>query len=265
MNLLHLSLNSLMVFHEVAKNKSFSKAAERLFISQPAVTQSIKEIELKLGMSLILRDRGGITLTNVGRILFKYTYKISSHLMEIENVLGNLKKKHYGLLKIGTTEALSKCLMPNLLSKFQSSFPDLKISVDVGNSEQIERSLLTYQNDLALIGVTNRISPRFESYPFLNEELVLIVPPTHPLAANGPVSLKKIEEYPLIIRAEGSMTRKILLRAFKGLGIHPPMLIEAASSEFIKQWVLEGKGISIIGKMTVEEEEKGGPLKAFLF
>ena len=178
---LQSSLNSLLVFHEVAKHKSFSKAAEGLFISQPAVTKHIRSLESKVGMGLIQRGKGGFALTEAGKILFKHTQKISSHLMEIEDVLGDLQKDHHGLLKIGTTESYSKCLMPSLLSGFQTSFPSIKIALDVGNSEEIEKSLITYQNDLALIGVT-KVSSKFESIPFLREELVLIVSPNHPLA-----------------------------------------------------------------------------------
>lgn len=257
---LQSSLNSLLVFHEVAKHKSFSKAAEGLFISQPAVTKHIRNLELKVGMGLIQRGRGGFALTDVGKILFKCTQKISFHLMEIENVLGNLQKDHHGLLKIGTTESYSKCLMPKLLSGFQTSFSSIKIALDVGNSEEIEKNLLNYKNDLALIGIT-KVSSKFESIPFLREELVLIVSLTHPLAKRQTVSLKEIERFPLIIRAKGSTTRRILLQAFKDLDIHPSLLIEAGSSEFIKQWVSEGKGISVIVKRTVEDEEKRGIIK----
>ena len=259
-SLLYASLNSLIVFHEVAKHKSFSKAAEELFISQPAVTKHIKELERKIGMGLIQRRRGGFSLTEGGKILFKHTHKISSHLMEIENLLENLKKDYQGILKIGTTESYSKGLMPKLLSGFQTSFPFIKIALDVGNSEEIEKSLLVYKNDLVLIAVTKK-SPRFESIPFLKEELVLIISPNHPLARRRTVSLKELERYPLIIRAKGSTTRRIILQAFKEVGIHPSLLIEAGSSEFIKQWVSEGKGVSIIVKRTVEDEEKRGIIK----
>lgn len=259
-SLLYASLNSLLVFHEVAKHRSFSKAAEELFISQPAVTKHIKELERKVGMGLIQRRRGGFALTEVGKILFKYTHKISSHLMDIENLLEDLKKDHQGILKIGTTESYSKGLMPKLLSGFQTSFPFMKIALDVGNSEEIEKSLLVYKNDLVLIAVTKKTS-RFESIPFLKEELVLIVSPNHPLVKRKTVSLKELERYPLIIRAKGSTTRRIILQAFKEVGIHPSLLIEAGSSEFIKQWVSEGKGVSIIVKRTVEDEEKRGIIK----
>lgn len=254
-SLLYASLNSLIVFHEVAKHKSFSKAAEELFISQPAVTKHIKELERKVGMGLIQRRRGGFSLTEAGKILFKYTHKISSHLMDIENLLENLKKDHQGILKIGTTESYSKGLMPKLLSGYQASCPFMKIALEVGNSEEIEKSLLVYKNDLVLIAVTKKTS-RFESIPFLKEELVLIVSPNHPLVKRKTVSLKELEKYPLIIRAKGSTTRRIILQAFKEVGIHPSLLIEAGSSEFIKQWVSEGKGVSIIVKRTVEDEER---------
>ena len=253
-------LNSLMVFNEVAKHQSFSKAAETLCVSQPAVTKHIRNLESKVGMGLILRGKGRFALTQAGKILFKHTRKVSSHLMEIVDVLGKLQKDQRGLLKIGTTESYSKCLMPRLLSGFQAAFPSMKIALDVGSSEEIEKSLSTYRNDLAVIGVT-RVASKFESIPFLREELVLIVSPDHPLSKRKRVSLKELEAYPLIIRAKGSTTRKILLQAFRILDIHPSLLIEAGSSEFIKQWVSEGKGVSVIVQRIVEEDEKRGVLK----
>lgn len=256
---LHDTIHSLFVFHEVAKQKSFSKAAEELFVSQPAVTKHIKGLEEKIGMGLIQRGAGGFRLTEAGEILFKSTKKISNHLREVENQLGRLRKEHHGLLRIGTTESYSRCLMPNLLSGFQALFPYIKIALDVGNSEEIEKSLVVYRNDLALIAIT-KVSPKFESIPFLKEELVVIVSPSHPLANRRKVSLKALGDYPFIIRARGSTTRKIVMQAFKEFGIWPSMLIEAGSSEFIKQWVSEGKGISIIVDRIAEEEARRGQL-----
>jgi DNA-binding transcriptional LysR family regulator len=257
---LNASLNSFLVFHKVAKFRSFSRAAEELFISQPAVSKHIRGLEQKIGMGLIRRGREGFNLTEAGEILFKHTHKISSHLLEIENALGNLKKDHHGVLKIGTTESYSKCLMPKLLSEFQTSHPSIKIFLEVGNSEEIEKSLLVYKNDLGLIGVT-KTSSKVETIPFLKEPLVLIVSPNHPLAKRKIVSLIELEGYPFIIRAKGSTTRRIVLEAFRDLNIRPSLLIEAGSSEFIKQWVSEGKGVSIIVKRIVEDEEKRGMLK----
>jgi len=257
---LQSSLNSLLVFHEVAKHRSFSKAAEGLFISQPAVTKHIKELERRVGMGLIQRRKGGFSLTEAGKIIFRYSHKISSHLMEMENVLGSLQKDHRGLLKIGTTESYSRCLMPRLLSGFQAAHPAFKIALDVGNSDEIERNLLVYKNDLGLIGLT-RTSSKLEAIPFLKEPLVLIVSPNHSLAKRKVVSLRELEGYPFIIRAKGSTTRRIVLQAFKDLEIRPSLLMEAGSSEFIKQWVSEGKGVSVIVKRIVGDEEKRGIIK----
>jgi DNA-binding transcriptional LysR family regulator len=258
---LNIPLNSFLVFHEVVKYKSFSRAAEGLFVSQPAVSKHIRQLEQKIGVGLIRRGSGGFGLTEAGEMLFKHTHKICSHLLEIENALANLKKDHHGFLKIGTTESYSKCLMPKLLSGFQSSYPSIKITLDVGNSEEIEKSLFNYKNDLGLIGLL-KASSKFESVPFLKEELVLIVTPNHPLGKRKAVSLKEIEGYPFIIRAKGSTTRRILFHAFEEFDIHPSLLIEAGSSEFIKQWVSEGKGVSIIVKRLGEDEEKRGMIKA---
>jgi DNA-binding transcriptional LysR family regulator len=250
----------LLVFHEVVRHRSFSKAAEELFISQPAVTKHIKGLEHKVGTRLIERGRGGFHLSEAGKILFKSAQKISNHLREVENHLGRLQKERHGLLRIGTTESYSRCLMPKLLSGFQNLFPSIKIALDVGNSEEIEKSLTAYRNDLALIGMT-KVPPKFESIPFLKEELVLIVSPSQPMAKREKVSLKAIRKFPFIIRAKGSTTRKIILKAFQELGIRPSLLIEAGSSEFIKQWVSEGKGISIIVRRIAEEEARRGLIK----
>ncbi len=259
-NPLYDSVHSLLVFHEVVRRKSFSRAAEELFISQPAVTKHIKALEQRVGLGLIQRGGGEFSLTEAGKILFKSTQKISNHLREIENRLGKLQQKTHGFLRVGTTESYSRCLMPILLSDFQSIFPSIKIALDVGNSEEIEKSLTSYRNDLALIAVTE-VSSKFVSIPFLREELVLITSPTHPLTHQKRVSLRDIGKYPFIIRAKGSTTRKIVMQAFKELDIRPSLIIEAGSSEFIKQWVSSGKGISIIVKRIAEEEARRGLVK----
>lgn len=254
------SINSLLVFHEVVRQKSFSKAAEELFVSQPAVTKHIKGLEQKVGTRLIERGKGGFYLSEAGKILFKSAHKISNQLREVESHLGRLQKKHQGLLRIGTTESYSRCLMPTLLSEFQNLYPSIKIALDVGSSEEIEKSLMSYRNDVALIGMT-KIPSKFESIPFLKEELVLIASPSHPIAEKEKVSLKAIKKFPFIIRAKGSTTRKIILKAFQELEIRPSLLIEAGSSEFIKQWVSEGRGISIIVNRIAEEEARRGLIR----
>lgn len=255
-----IPLHSLMVFHEVARRESFSRAAKALFISQPAVTKHVKNLELKMGMSLIGRAQRDFALTDAGRILFKITKKVSPQLMEVEELVRELQREHVGELKIGTTEAYSRCLFPDLLSDFKVAYPSVKITLNLGTSEEIERSLLTYKSDLGIVGIA-KSCPKFESVPLLREDLVLITHPSHPLANNEVVSLKETTDSPFIIRDKGSTTRKIVLEAFDSLGVYPDTLMEAASSEFIKEWVTRGKTISIVAKTTVREEERAGLIK----
>lgn len=255
-----LSLHSLMVFHEVAKQKGFSQAAKALHISQPAVTKHLKNLELKMGISLINREKRSFTLSDVGKTLFTITKKVSLRLMEVEKLLADLQQEHAGELKVGTTEAYSRCLFPDLLLGFETTYPSVKITLNLGNSEEIEKDLLNYKSDLGLVGI-NKICPRFECVSLLREDLVLITHPSHPLTKNEVVSLKETIDYPFIVREKGSTTREIILQAFNNLRIYPNTLMEASSSEFIKQWVTREKAISVIAKSTVAEEERNRLIK----
>ena len=255
-----IPLHSLMVFHEVARGRRFYRAAKALSISQPAVTKHVKNLELKMGISLINREQRDFALTDTGRILYKITKNVASHLMKVEELLRELQQEHVGELKIGTTEAYSRCLFPDLLSDFKVAYSSVKITLNLGSSEEIERSLSTYKSDLGLVGIV-KAHPKFESVPLLREDLVLITHPSHPLANKEAVSMKEITGFPFIIRDRGSTTRKVILEAFDSLGVYPDTLMEAASSEFIKEWVARGKTISIVAKTTVLEEERAGLIK----
>jgi DNA-binding transcriptional LysR family regulator len=256
-----IPLNSLMVFHEVAGRKSFSQAAKALSISQPAVTKHIKNLELKMGISLINRDQRDFTLTDAGRNLFKITKRVSPRLREAEELSSELRPEHAGELSIGVSEAYARCLFPDLLSDFEADYPSIKITLNLGTSAEIEKSLLTYKSDLGLVGI-GKARPKFECVPLLKEDLVLITHPSHPLANNKAVSLKEATSYPFIIRDKGSIARKIVLDAFESLGVYPDTLMEAASAEFIKEWVARGKTVSIVARTTVIDEEKTGLIKA---
>ena len=255
-----MPLRSLMVYHEVARRESFSKAAKALSISQPAVTKHIKNLESRIGTSLINRDKADFMLSNVGRALFKVTKKISSHLAEVEELLAGLDRQHLSELKVGITEAYARCLLPDLLSGFDITYPNIKIMLNLRNSKEVEAGLLTYKNDLGLVGVSKRC-PRFEYVHLLREDLVLITHPSHPLIRNEVNSLKEIINYPFVIKDEGSTTREIILHAFYSLGIQPPTLMEVSNWEFIIEWVARGKAVSIVPKTIAIAEERKGLIK----
>jgi DNA-binding transcriptional LysR family regulator len=252
--MLSYSLGSLIVFSRVVKFKSFSRAADALFMTQPGVSNHVAQLEGQAGFSLLKRDRGRFELTKEGRVVYRYAQRIEKLARELEDTLRTLHKEIQPTLRIGTVPTYSRILMPYVLGGFQKAEPNIKIKLDVGSSNEMEKSLLSGQNDIILVGNIHA-SVKAQAFPVLREELVLIAAKGHPLARRNAVSLSDVKAYPLIIREEGSATREIVLAAFSAMHITPSVLIEAKSTEFIKEWVSQGKGISILIKRAVLGEE----------
>lgn len=252
--MLSYSLGSLIVFSRVVKFKSFSRAADALFMTQPGVSNHVAQLEAQAGLSLLKRDRGRFELTKEGKVVYRYAQRIEKIARELEDTLRTLHKEIRPLLRIGTVPTYSRILMPYVLGGFQKTEPNIKIKLDVGSSNEMEKSLLSGQNDIILVANIHA-SKKVQAFPVLREELVLIAANNHPLARRKAVSLSDVKAYPLIIREEGSATREVVLAAFSAMRITPSVLIEAKSTEFIKEWVSQGKGISILIRRAVLGEE----------
>jgi len=248
------SLNSLIVFHTVAKTRSFSKAANILFMTQPGVSNHVTQLEAQTGAMLLKREKGKFQLTKEGKAVFKYAEKIESVARGLENTIKSMKKDAKPVLKIAITPVYSRVMMPFILASFQQANPDIAIKLDLGNSDDMLKTVINMQNDVAVLA-NQMNSQKVFAFPLLKEELVLITCNNHPLAAKETVSLHEISEYPLVIREEGSSTRKVVLSALESINLTPTSLIEVKSTEFIKQWVSQGKGISILIKRAVMEDE----------
>ncbi|MCS7280602.1 MAG: LysR family transcriptional regulator [Desulfobacterota bacterium] len=253
--MLSFSLNSLLVFCAVAKFGSFSKAAEALFMTQPGVSNHVKQLEAQIGKKLIVRGKNGIHLTGEGKTVFKYAERIDSLAEELERYIRNVKKEESVVLRIAITTVYSKVLIPTLLGSFIRNYPNVTIKLDLANTQEMLGKVLKGEVDCAILANAKR-SKRIEVVPLVREELVLITDKAHPLSAYETVSLKEIAKFPLIMREEGSATRKVVLQAFESLRIKPSIVFEVKSTEFIKEWVMEGRGISILINRAISEEEK---------
>jgi DNA-binding transcriptional LysR family regulator len=251
--MLPISLNSIIVFYWVAKLGSFSKAAERLFISQPAVSGHIKQLEIQIGHRLIERGKKTMSLTKEGRVLYRYAERLEGITKELERAVKGLKDGIRPLLRLGTTEVYSKILIPPLLGDFTRRYPEIAVKVDLGNSEEMIGRLLSGEVDLAVVASPIRCR-KLASIPIVKEELVAIVPRDHPLSQRDVVSFKDLVPYPLILREQGSSTRKAVLSHFESMGLRPSVLLEVKSTEFIKEWVAEGKGVSVLIRRAVERD-----------
>ena len=249
------SLNSLIVFYEVVKTKSFTRAADILFMTQPGVSNHVAQLEAQTGARLIIREKGTFKLTKEGKMIFKYAEKIEATARSLETTLKAMKKDAKPLLKIATTPVYSRIMMPFILGSFQKANPDIMIKLDTGSSDDMVRSLISTKNDV-VIAAKQKIPRTLYAYPLIKEDLVLITALDHPLASRETVSLAEIAEYPLVIREEGSSTRRVVLSAFKSMDIEPSVLIDMKSTEFIKEWISQGKGVSLLIKRAVLEYER---------
>ncbi len=252
-----MNLRQLEVFHLVVKKGSCTKAAEELNVTQPAVTIQLKSLEKSLNLKLVQHFGGKIQLSEAGELLYQYAEKIFDLVSEADEKMRDFKKLMRGTLQIATTKNYARYIMPSLLTTFQARFPDIRVVLDEGNSEDMARSVLDMKNEMAFI-CQGSIDRRLKSIFFSSVEFVLVVSPQHRFAQRGSISFRELNGEPVILREKGSGSRAAVLRRFDLYGIRPSVIIEAGSLDFIVRYVKQGKGISFMFEPDIEEElEKG--------
>ncbi len=257
---MQINLNQLRAFFITVREKSITRAADTLFVTQPAVTMQIKSLENGLGVKLISKYGKEFQLTEVGRVLFSYAEKVFEIVDEMEFALKGYTELAQGSLTLGTTRSFARHLMPGLLSQFQEQFPGVKISLEVGSSQVIADAILAFKYDLGIIGRLS-FSSKLKVVPYTKEEFCLVTPPGHRFAKKGVVSIQELKAEPIIIREMGSGSRYAILSLLESHGVNPSVLVEAGSVEFIKQYVMKGRGITFLYKPEVEREVKMGLLE----
>lgn len=248
-----LNLNQLRFFYEAARSQNFTIAAKKLYVSQPAVTAQIKQFEEQVNLKFFKKRGRKIYLTDQGRTLFEYAKKLFEYELQVEHVIEDMKKLKRGLLRLGTTKTYARYFMPLILSNFCEIYPQVKISLDEGSSLDILQSLLDFQNEVALIAWVGD-NPRIHFIPFSQEELVLILAVDHPLGEKKEVRVEELVREPLIMKETGSATRKIINDLFVRKGVNPIILMETGNTEFIKQVVQRGEGVSFVVRSAVLAE-----------
>ena len=257
---MQINLNHLRIFYYAAREKNLTKAAEALFVTQPAVTMQIKALEQYLEVALFRKRGKFLELTNEGIVLYKYAEKIFGVVDEMEHALKGFASLTHGSLIIGTTRSFARYLMPGLLSGYQEKFPGIKVSLEVGSSREIAEGVAAFKYDLAIIGRIP-LPGKVKAIPFKPEEFCVVASPNHPLAMKGTVSWQELEKEPIIIREPGSGSRHFMLSLLASHGVKPPVLLEAGSVEFIKEYVIQSRGISFLYKHEIEREAEMGLLK----
>jgi DNA-binding transcriptional LysR family regulator len=255
-----LNLRQLEAFYLVVKKKSFTRAAEELNVTQPAVTIQVKSLEKTLNLKLIQQVGKRVQLTEAGELLYQYAEKIFDLVFDANEKMRDFKKLMRGTLQIGTTKHYARYIMPFLLSEFQRRYPRVKVILDEGNSEDMARSILEMKNELALISQPN-LDQKIKSIFFATPEFVLVASSEHRFAQRKSISLKELNDEPVILREKGSGLRAAILRKFHEYGIWPSVIIEASSLDFIMEYVIQNKGVSFMIEPDIKEELERGTLK----
>jgi DNA-binding transcriptional LysR family regulator len=250
-----MNLNQLRVFYEAARTGSFTSAAKKLCITQPAVTAQIKTFEDQCNLKLFKKKGRSLYLSDEGSTLYEYTRRIFEYEKEVEDVIEEMRKLKRGTLRLGTSKAYARYFMPFLISSFHEAFPHIKVHLDEGSSMDILRSLVELKNEVAVIAKVEE-DPNVTFLPFKRDELILILAPTHSLSKKKSVSVEELVHEPMIMKEMGSGTRKQVNDLFSRKGLSPNVLMETSNTEFIKQLVQRGEGISFLVEEAVAAEIK---------
>lgn len=250
--MLHLTLRQLTVFETVARHLSFSRAAEELHLSQPAVSMQIKQLEENIGLPLFEQMGKQIHLTEAGNELYQYSRDILQRLSDLEVALDELKGMERGKLNIAVVTT-ANYFAPHLLAKFCQRYSGATVSLNVSNRESILKQLDENAIDLAIMGQPPE-NLDITSQSFMKNPLVVIAPPNHPLCRKQNVTVKRLAQETFLVREPGSGTRGAMERFFQKHGVHINKGMETDTTEAIKQAVQAGMGLGIVSLHTVELE-----------
>lgn len=249
---MHLTLRQLKVFESVARHLNYTRAAEELFLTQPAVSMQVKQLEEHLGVALFEQLGKRIHLTEAGREVHTYTRTITQQLDELEAVLNRIKGLSGGKLRVSVAST-ANYFIPTLLGTFSRRYPDVTVSLDVTNRETLLRQLAENSVDMVIMGQPPS-ELDVEAKIFMDNPLVIVAPPDHPLAHAKKIPLKRLQEEVFLVREPGSGTRIAMERFFAERDMHLKTGMEVGSNEAIKQSVQAGLGLGLLSRATIEQE-----------
>ena len=250
------TLRQFRVFSEAARHQSFAEAARVLYLTPPAVSMQIKELEAHVGLPLFERSGRKVALTTAGEYVLVYARRILASLKEAEDAVARLRKLEAGQLTIGMVST-AKYFLPRLLARFRQDHPGVELHLAVGNREQLVKMLQAGEVDIAVMGrAPKEFATRAE--PFAAHPHVFIAAPGHPLAQQGTLAPQQLREYPFISREPGSGTRAALQRFLDERRSSVNVAMEMSSNETIKQAVMAGMGISFLSLHTIGLEVRQG-------
>ena len=253
-----LTLRQLQIFVVAARHLSYARAAEELHLTPPAISMQLKQLEDNVGLPLFERQGRGVALTGAGEMLVHHALRILGEIKDAEANLQGLLGAETGQLSVGLVST-AKYFMPRLLAKFAQDNPGVDIRFTVGNREALLQKLQDNTIDLAVMG---RIPVEIDAHaePLASHPYVLIAPAEHPLREARRFDLQELRHETILLREEGSGSRRVAEEMFKNHLFTPARTISLGSNETIKQAVMAGMGISLLSLHTLPLELKAGEI-----
>ena len=256
-----LNLHLLRLFTAVVRTGSFSRAADLLHISQPAISKGVRDFELQVGCRLLDRTPKGVRPTREGQALARHAETLFAAERAAEEELQALRSLDSGSLRIGASTTIATYMIPNYLGFFHRAYPGIDLHVVSANTNDIADLMLAHEVEIALVEgpVENEA---LASDAWRTDVMGLIVGPDHRFAAcSGPIDCRWLADEMLFVRERGSGTREVVAQALAAQRVEPKRSLEIGSTEAIKQAVAAGVGVAIVSMATIDDQVKLGKLK----
>jgi DNA-binding transcriptional LysR family regulator len=252
-------LTQLTAFVEVARTRSVSRAADSLFVTQPALTARLQRLEADLGARLFVRTPRGMRLTEAGDAFLPYAVRALETLADGKRLVNAFERGGAGTLAIGAAPAVSTYVLPRVLKTFAVGHPRVSVSVRTGHSEEVLELVLREQVAVGLVRALRH--PEIESIPLYEDRLLLVTEPRHRLAAGGRIALEEIGREQLILFDRTSSYHDVTSALFRRAGVVPLGVMELDNIDAAKKMVQEGFGVALLPHTAVAEELRAGTLR----
>jgi DNA-binding transcriptional LysR family regulator len=258
-----MELNQLKTFCAVVEKKSFSRASETVFLSQPSVSLQIRALEQELGTRLLDRQGKEVSVTGSGKLLYGYARKILQIADEAKQAIAQLKGLIIGEIIIGASTIPGEYILPRLLAEFKEKYPGIEINLMISDTKEVIHKVLDNEVELGFVGQREG-SEKLVFHSFATEKLVLIAPVHFPLPIHDQITVEELREVPFILRESGSGTRGAVARRLKESGVKETdlnIVMRVGSTAAVKKAVESGAGVSIISERAIDNEVTLGLLK----
>jgi DNA-binding transcriptional LysR family regulator len=255
---MHITLRQLRIFEAVARCNSISRAATELHLTQPAVSMQMKQLEEQVGLPLLEQIGKKLFLTEAGEELRGHASDIASRMADLAASMDQFRGLERGVLRLAVVSTVNYFL-PRLIARFSQRHPGVRVSLQVANREAVLSALADNSTDLAITGRPPD-SVDVVAQHFMDNPLVFIAAPDHPLAGADPIPLRRLARETLLLREPGSGTRAAMERHFAEHGVEVRAGCELATNEAVKQGVRAGLGLGMVSAQTLELELQTGHL-----